>query len=217
MKTEMIALVVLVIIVIVVAVAYIGYSGKSAGTTVYSTTLNSNSSLATTSVVGSTTAPTTTVVQVAIQNGTLNSTQVISALGTGFTAAAQYNYGPSNLTTTNGTTESVQGYGVATFGNGGQLLATEWIHFNSAAAATSYANATFQSTFPNATNVTRGTQGNATFIFYSGDAINKGQAASVVYASDGAYGMVIFNQGTAFPLATAKTLLAAQMASLKIS
>ena len=111
----------------------------------------------------------------------------------------------------------VNGYGFANFSNSGTYLTTAWTQFGSSSFAASYTNTTFRQSFPNATGVTTGTEGNATYMLYSGYSINKGQAASVLYAYDGGYSMTIFNRGTVVPNAQMLQLLADQLSQLGIS
>lgn len=211
MKTSnLIAPLVLVIIIIIVAAAYFSLSAKHGTTSLSTTSLNQgNSNTSTVSNANSTI--TTTVFPNNVQNRTLTISQVIATLGTGWTAAAQYN-GNVNVIVF-GTTEMLQG-GAANFSKGGTFLVAEYIQFKSGSVAMNYVNTAFNTTFSNATNVTRSKEGNATYIFYSGDSINRGQAASYVYAYDGPYGVLIFNQGSAFPLPQAEQLLSYQISDL---
>jgi hypothetical protein len=146
---------------------------------------------------------------------TVTSGQVITALGTGWTAASQYNYGPSSITLPNSSIIKANGYGIANFSNRGTYLTIEWIGFKSRSAAVNYVNSESQY-FPNATKNTS-TSGNATYTFYAGYAIYQGQAASIIYAYDGSYGIYILNRGTTFPQQYAVRLLNYQLSDLNVT
>lgn len=210
------AKILLVAIIIIVAAAllvYIRYANLGTANSTISTTSTINTTSSTAVSTMSTSQSTSTIYNIA-KNGTLNVQQVISDLGTGWTAASQHNYGSSSVYLANGTTANVNGYGVANFSNGGSFLITEWIQFKGDSAASNYANYSFETEFPGAANVTRGNLQNATYVFYSGLSINNGQAASAVYAYVGNYSILIFNQGTSFQLQQAKELLSSQISDL---
>jgi hypothetical protein len=211
-----VAVVIIVIIIALVAIALFESPGKST-TSLSSTIASTTTPVSSTMAQSTSTANTTTIAQGPVQNKTLTESQVISTLGTGWISASQSNYGPSEATLLNGTTEGVQGYGIANFTNGGEFLVTEWVKFQSTSQAAEYANSTFRSSFPTAMNATTGTQGNATYTFYSGSSINKGQAASVIYAHEGTYAVLILNLGTSFPSSVGQQLLAAQLSNLNAS
>lgn len=208
-----IVFIVLIILAVIVGALYYN-SVSSPTTTIPTTTSVSNQQVTTVPPTSlSTTAPTTTVLQGKPQNDTLTISQVISSLGTGWTSVAAYNYAASNITAYNGSKMEVQGYGSANFSNGGEFLQTEWVQFQSPQQASNYVNASFKSNYPNGPTTTQ-KEGNATYYFYSGESINNGQAASIIYAYHGSYGVFIFNQGTAFPQSTATQLLSAQLTNL---
>jgi hypothetical protein len=231
MNTTSIAVLVLVIAIIIIGAVYFAYTNmhKASQSTVSTTVVNTTTAppvttvAATTSTIkntsgNSTYVSTTTVPTTNSQNDTLTDGQVVSALGTGWTFASQYN---SNVTTklayANGTNVTINAWGTANFTHTGELLTDSWYLFESPGSAKNYVNSTFKAMFPNATNVTVGTVGNATYMFYSGDAITKGQAAGYIYAYDGSYGILISNQATVLQLAQAKQLLANQTSDLKLS
>ncbi|MGD0728492.1 MAG: hypothetical protein ABR981_00230 [Candidatus Micrarchaeaceae archaeon] len=209
----------IVIIIAIVALAYIVTSGKF-GSSSSSISISTGSSYTTITNSNTTTANptcTTTIYQISGGNKSLAVEQVISSLGTGWTSAAQYSSNNTNLTYPNGSKVMVKALGSESFSNGGELLSTEWVAFYNPIDANNYVNSALKSMFPNASNVTTGLQGDSTYMFYSGDAINKGQAAAVIYAHDGPYAILIFNQGTALQLSQAKQLLAYQLSDLNIT
>ena len=186
MKPSMLAIMALIVAIVIAAIIYFVYYGKH--TTIY---------------------PTTTI-QNNIQNATLTQSQVISALGNGWIAVNQSNYGVTNTTYPNGTKGQILGYGLATFSNGQTLLTDEWLQFESAKAADSYVNSSFGSPSP-ATTPTVGIQGNAKYIFYTNGNLSE------IDAADGNYAIIIFSENTTFQLSNAKQLLIDQLSNLKIS
>ena len=207
-----------VVILAVAAIAYIALSGGLPTINPTSTiTANQVSNTIKTTQAHTTTVSgyKSTILPSNTENETVTLSQVISALGTSWTAASQHNYGASNIILANASI-MISGYGIANFSNGGSFLTVEWIKFNDSASALNYINSTFHASYPSATSPATGSYDNATYLFYAGDEINKGQAASVMYAYYNEYGIIIFNQGTTFPLMQGEQLLGYQISDFTL-
>lgn len=206
MDKEVTIISLIVLAIAVVAIFYTGF-GRPVTTT---TTSIARTTTAITTV--STAASSSTTVEYGTSNMTVNITQVISTLGTGWTAASNGRYYSTSFTMPNGTKLGITGYGLSNFSNGGQFLTIEWIRFDSNALAMEYVNGSSASMTIKPT--ARGTAGNATYVFYAGDSIYQGQAASIMYAYDGPYGIYLLNKGSTFPQLYAEQMLGYQLYEL---
>ncbi|MDE1870702.1 MAG: hypothetical protein KGI06_00490 [Candidatus Micrarchaeota archaeon] len=211
-----------IIVVVVIAIIVIGYTVFSGRQSAISTTTVQNqqqntstsaSSIYTSTITGNSTNST---MPSNSENKTITMTQVISTLGTGWTAAAQYSYGTSNITLPYGPQRHVLGYGIANFSKGGTFLSTEWIRFANGSSAINYINSTFNPPYP-ISERQMGSSGNATYVLYSGDSINNGQAALTLGAYYKNYAILIINNGSTFPKAQAEQLLNYQVTDLNVT
>ena len=205
-------LILVVVVIAIIAIAYLALSGKSPYKAITSTTImtenqsTSTSSAYTSTIMNVNSSNNSTAQQTPVVNKTLTITQVISTLGTGWTAASQYNYGTANVTLPYGPNEYVSGYGIANFSKGGTFLTTEWFEFKNIEDPKIYVNSTYSPPYPISSRQT-GSTGNATYVLYSGDSINNGQAALAMAAYYKNYVIVIINNGTTFPKSLAEQLL----------
>ena len=197
------------VVVLIIAVIAIFYTGFGRPATTATTTIARTTTVITTAP---TTASTSTTIRYGASNMTVNVTQVISTLGTGWTAASNGRYYSTSFTMPNGTKLGISEYGISNFSNGGQFLTIEWIRFNSNSLAMEYVNGSSASMTIRPT--ARGTAGNATYVFYAGDSIYQGQAASIMYAYDGPYGIYLLNKGSTFPQLYAEQMLGYQLYEL---
>ena len=206
MDTEAAIISIIVLIIVVAAIFYTGFGRQESTTT---TTV-----LRTTTLTSSvyTTISATTTVKNNPSNMTVNITQVISTLGTGWTAASNGRYYSTNFTMPDGTKLGMASYGVSNFSNGGQFLTIEWIRFDNSSIAREYVNGSSAAMSIKPTST--GTAGNATYVFYAGDSIYQGQAASIMYAYDGPYGIYLLNKGSTFPQLYAEQMLGYQLFDL---
>lgn len=205
----------IVAVVVVVIIAYVVLSsGRPGG---YGTSTSSLYTTLYTNTTQATTAPVTTIKVESASNMTLNISQVVQALGTGWTAAGQNaTYNSTTVKPANGTSATALSLAYSNFTNGGVELQSEWVKFGSQSTASSYASQSLNSIYPNA-NATTGTNGTAYYWYYAGDAINKGQAAAVIFAYDGDYAILINVKGSHVPLEQMQTLLTYQAQDLNSS
>lgn len=212
----------LILLFIVLDIIYIAYyifhnatlknQASSSSTTTVNTQANQNNK-------STTTIPkSTTIKYVNYSNATLNLSQVVQTLGTGWIAASQQGASNSKISLENGTSMQVPSYGTANFSNNGSYLVDSWIEFNSTNKAANYAKSLFTYLFPGAIDsASIGTSGGFTYIFYSGPSINNGQAASILIANKSIYEIEIFNRGSNASISQMKELLNYQAAALNIT
>ncbi len=206
MDSEATVISVIVLIIAVIAIFYTGFGRH--GTTTTTTIVMSTTAITT----APTTASSSTTIGYGSSNMTVNITQVISTFGTGWTAASNGRYYSTSFTMPNGTRLGISEYGISNFSNGGQFLTIEWIRFDSNALAREYVNGSSASM--TIKPAAKGTAGNATYAFYAGDSIYHGQAASIMYAYDGQYGIYLLNKGSTFPQLYAEQMLGYQLYEL---
>lgn len=219
---KIVAVVSVIIVIAIIAIAYVAISGNhqqsaTSTTSAVSTTISNQTqntttfpTTATSTIIAGGSNSTT---QSNVSNMTLTQDQVISSLGTGWIAASQYNYGASNVTLPDGPNVYVSGYGISNFSKSGSFLTVQWVKFQTEAQAAMYINTTFTPPYPSSARQT-GSINNATYVFYSGDSINLGQAATAMAAYYKNYAVIIINNGTTFPLSQAEQLLTNQISNL---
>ncbi len=212
----------LILLFIVLDIIYIAYyilhnvTLKNQTNSSSTTTINVQASQSNKSTT--TTIQSTTIKYVNYSNATLNLSQVVQTLGTGWLAASQQGASNSKISLENSTAMEVPSYGTANFSNSGSYLVDSWIEFGSASEAANYAKYSFSYLFPGAIDSANiGTYNGFKYIFYSGPSINNGQAASILIANRSIYEVEIFNRGSNASISQMEELLNYQASALNLT